>query len=57
MQNIIWSILLLAFMIDVFRRSLLNNEKNITEKAENNNSNKDLIIQDNQNQLSKNSKI
>lgn len=39
MQNIIWGILLLAFIVDVFRRSLLNNEKNkneITDKENNN---------------------
>ncbi len=35
MQNIIWGVLLLAFMIDIFRRSLINNEKATNEKSNN----------------------
>lgn len=35
MQNIIWGVLLLAFLIDIFWRSLLNNEKATSEKSNN----------------------
>jgi hypothetical protein len=53
MQNIIWTILLLAFIIDVFRRSLLNKEKNINEKADNINSNRVQMNLDKTNNLSR----
>ncbi len=36
MQSVFWSILLLAFIIDVFRRSWLNNEKSFSENTDKN---------------------